>query len=391
MKILLVAAACVALNPTVSASADATSGTVPLLLDGDRIYAELTFVRPNGVRHSVWAFVDLGGPSMLVSEELLQELKVDSQHPATLQVGDLPVRLDTGTLSSDAWLPHFVGNHRKVEALLPAAVLQRYQVVIDYGHRTLTLAQPGTLRLVGTRVPIEINPATGLAAINITVDGRRYAVALDSGSAYTWLRQSAVREWLADHPAWQRGVGAVGPSNMRMEDDGIEAAGMLIRIPEIAVGHLRLQNVGILAIGQRQNDNWDFMDWYSQKTPQPVIGWLGGNILQGFRISIDYERHMTYWRPQRPLNGHDLNQVGVTLAKKHGEYFVTAVAAHEGKPTVEGIQVGDKLLQIGALPAQGASSSAVLAALSGRPGDRRLLVLERDHKSLIVEARVTEF
>ena len=74
MKILLVAAACVALNPTVSASADATSGTVSLLLDGDRIYAELTFVRPNGVRRPVWAFVDLGGPSMLVSEELLQEL-----------------------------------------------------------------------------------------------------------------------------------------------------------------------------------------------------------------------------------------------------------------------------------------------------------------------------
>jgi len=112
-----------------------------------------------------------------------------------------------------------------VEALLPAAVLRRYQVVIDYGQRRLTLAQPGTLQLRGTPVPVAVNTKTGLAAVHINVNGHPYTATLDAGSAYTWLSQSVANEWIQEHQAWRRGVGAVGESNMRMEDDGIEANG----------------------------------------------------------------------------------------------------------------------------------------------------------------------
>ena len=301
-------------------SAQPTSGTARLLPDGNRIYAELEFVRPDGSRRNTLAFVDLGGPAMIVS-----------------------------------------------------------------------LAQPDTLKFPGTPVPVSVNSVTGLAAVNITIDGHSYAATLDGGSAYTWLSQSVAHEWINDHPAWQRGIGAVGESNMRMEDDGIEAKGIVLRIPELALGPLRLQDVGVLAVGKRPTDAWDFMDWYSKKNQVPVIGWLGGNVLQGFRIAIDYPRRMSYWQPQRRLNSHDLDQVALTLARKHGEYFVTAIATRDGKAAVEGIQVGDKLLQIGSLSTHAASSSAVLEALSGKPGELRRLVVERGGKSLVVRASVTEF
>ena len=364
------------------------SGTVPLLLDGERIYAQVSFVRPDGTRHETLAFVDLGGPSMDVSAELMSELQLD-RRPATLEVG-MPVRVEPRAISSDPGLPYFVGAHRKVEAVLPAAVLQSFQIVIDYRQRTLTVAQPGTLRLTGVAIPATVDPATGLAAVDVSIDGHRYAVTLDAGSAYTWLSRSSAEGWLAAHPDWQRGIGAVGASNMRMADDGIESAGLLLRIPEVRLGSLTLRDMGALAVGASKEIG-DFMDWYSKKNARPVIGWLGGNVLQAFRLAIDYPNRMTYWQRQSRAESRGLEQVGLTLAKQHGRYFVAAVVTRAGRPTVEGVQSGDQLLRIDTLAAAGASSSVVLAALHGRPGEMRHLELERAHGTLQVDAPVTAF
>ena len=221
--------------------------------------------------------------------------------------------------------------------MLPAAVLQNYQLVIDYRQRSLTVAQPGTLTLTGVAVPATVDPATGLATVDVSIDGHSYAVTLDAGSTYTWLRRSTVEGWLSVHPDWQRGRGAVGASNMRMADDGIESAGILVRIPAVRLGSLTLRDLGALAVG-RSKEIGDFMDWYSKKNARPVIGWLGGNALQAFRLAIDYPNRMTYWQRQSRAEARGLEQVGLTLAKEHGRYFVAAVVARAGRPTVEGAQ-----------------------------------------------------
>ena len=90
---------------------------------------------------------------------------------------------------------------------------------------------------------------TGLIAVDASIDGSRYAITIDNGSAYTWFRQSATEPWLASHPAWNRGVSAVGPSNMMMSGDTTETAGILMRVPEIDIGSVVLRNVGVLAAG----------------------------------------------------------------------------------------------------------------------------------------------
>jgi hypothetical protein len=235
-----------------------------------------------------------------------------------------------------------------------------------------------------------VNADTGFIAVDASINEHLYPVTIDSGSAYTWLRKATVQEWLRTHPDWQRGTGAVGASNMRMADDGIEATGTLVRIPEIKLGALRLQQIGALAIGP-SNSNWDFIDWYSKKNPAMVIGWLGGNVLQGFRITIDYPNHVMYWLLQRKLDVHDLDQVGLTLKSKDGEYFVAAVATRNGIPTVKGVHAGDKLLKIDTLNTASASWSAIFSAMHGRPGALRTLLLQREGKQFVAQADVVEF
>ena len=378
------------LNLPCAGSANPSSGTAPFIFDANRVYVELAFVRPNGTLHRTLAFVDLGSPSTILSEALFKELQLDQKKPLTFNVGHMPVRVDSCDVTSDTWLPFSVGDNRRVEALLPASVMQKYEVVIDYAHRTLTLAQPGTLKPEGAPLPFRVNEKTGLIAVDVSISGQTYPVTIDNGSAYTWLRKTTVQEWLAVHPDWQRGTGAVGASNMRMADDGIEATGTLVRIPDIKLGSLHLRQIGALAIGP-SSTNWDFIDWYSQKNPVPVIGWLGGNVLKCFRITIDYPHRMTYWVLQTKLVAHDLDQVGLTLKSKGGEYFVAAVATQNGKPTVEGVQVGDKLLQIGALHTGTATRGAIFSAMHGKQGEFRTLLLERDTRQFAVQAKVTVF
>jgi hypothetical protein len=122
-----------------------------------------------------------------------------------------------------------------------------------------------------------------------------------------------------------------------------------------------------------------------------VIGWLGGNVLRGFRLTIDFPRRMTYWERVSDLDPHDLDQVGVTLEKRSDGYFIAGIVQKSGKPTVDAVRVGDKLIQVDKVLLSGATRGAIFAALHGEPGSVRLLVLERDGQQLTLPAKVNAF
>jgi hypothetical protein len=46
------------------------------------------------------------------------------------------------------------------------------------------------LKPPGVAVPIHINPKTGFIAVDAVIDGKRYAMPIDNGSAYTGIRRS---------------------------------------------------------------------------------------------------------------------------------------------------------------------------------------------------------
>jgi len=80
------------------------SGTVPLIFDDDRVFAELNFVRPNGTLRKALAFVDLGTPTLVLDKKLHEELQTGQGKPVILRVGDLDVRVESSAVDIDTRL-----------------------------------------------------------------------------------------------------------------------------------------------------------------------------------------------------------------------------------------------------------------------------------------------
>jgi hypothetical protein len=381
-----------------------STGTVPLIFDDNRVFAELAFVRPDGTLRKALAFVDLGTPVMVVDEKLREELEIDKKKFLSFRAGDLEVRVDPSAVESDSGLGATGSDGKRtvpVEAVLSASVLKKYQVVFDYGKRTLTIATPNTLKGNGAAVPCRVNAKTGLISVTAAIAEDTYTLAVDTGSAYSWIRADVAEQWVKAHPDWKRGTGAVGEANMQTRTDGAEARATILRLPEIRLSSLGLKQIGVLGIapgappfppapGENKVPG-SFFDWYSRKAPESVIGWIGGNVLRGFRLTIDFPQHMTYWESEDELDPHDLDQVGVTLEKRANGYFIAGIAEKGGKPSVDAVRAGDKLIQIDNVIVTEATRGAVFAALHGKPGAIRMLVLERDGKRIRVPAKVSPF
>jgi len=391
--------------PTLGSEASSV-GTVPFILDDNRMFAELVFVRPDGTPRKAFVFVDLGTPVPVLNEKLRNELQIDQNKPLVFRIGELELRVESSAVDSDIGSAMTGPNGKRtvpVEGVLPGSVMKNYQVIFDYAGRTLTMAQPGTLKPEGDGVPCHVNGKTGLISVAGMVAGQTYAFAVDSGSAYSWVRDDVAQQWVKAHPDWKRGTGAVGEANMQTRAGGAEARATILRVPEISLGSLHLEQIGALGIASEappfppapgeSKVQGNFFDWYSKKAPEPVIGWLGGNVLKGFRVMIDFPQQMTYWERGGDLDPHDLDQVGVTLETRDTEkgYFIAGIVEKEGKPTVEGIQVGDKLVQIDDLRVNTATRGAVFSALHGKPGTIHALVLERAGKQVTLLAKTSAF
>jgi hypothetical protein len=383
-----------------------SAGTVPFIFDDNRIYAELSFVRPDGTLRTALAFVDPGTPALEIHERLRDDLRIAEVHRIVLRVGALEIQRDSSAVTATRG-SFSTGRDGKatvpVEAVLPGSVMKDYAVTFDYARRRLTLEQSGASPPAGVTVPVRVNARTGLPSVTADIGGRPYALALDVGSAYSWVRDDVARGWMRDHPEWATGTGAVGEANMQTRTGGAEANATILRIPEIRLGALRLTRIGALGIASDAPPfppapgegvvRGDFFDWYSKKASEPVIGWLGGNVLKGFRLTIDFPRRVAYWTPQRDLDPHDLDQVGITLETHDGVagFFVAGIARHDGTPTVEGVQVGDQLLQVDNLQVGGATRGAVFSALHGRAGTVRRLVVQRQGRQITVRTTTTAF
>lgn len=360
------------------------------LIDQNRAFVALEFVRPDGTRRKTLAFVDSGSPSLALSRTLAKQLHIEKASDITVRFAGMPLRVPSDThLETDDGASLFAG--MAVEANLPATILEQYDVVFDYGNRTLTLAPPGSRPHEGTRVPCKVNPKTGLISVRAEIAGQSYALAVDTGSAYTWMDQSVTRRWADAHPQWMRGTAAVGNANMNGSLP--ELTGMVMRVPAVDLSGVQIESVGVLGVGPGWNTAMPkFFDWYSQKTPEAVEGFLGGNVLRAFRMEIDYEKSATYWSRTARLSPHDLDQVGIMIRPAPGgRYFVAALATQNGKTTVQGIAVADQLISIDGFPVTGATMGKVLAALHGRPGQKRRLVLEHSGRKVMSVASVTRF
>jgi hypothetical protein len=408
------------MSAAVSAPAAGTTVTVPVLLD-DRIYVELSFTRPDGTPRKAIAFVNMGSAPLILSNALFRELQPKLGKPLHMQFGTLDIAVDGGavqpeTMAFNAFISINPFAHTataeemaagpggimkamtaplNVEAVLPAGVLQHFQVVFDYGAKTLTLASPGALKPEGVAVPVRLNPKTGFVMADVTVDGAAQSFVLDCGGSFSAARNTA--PWLAKHPAWLRSIGGIGPANLVMGSDGYEATDPVLKIPGATLGGLTVDELGVMEIGPQSWFGryataalfWDRI--YSGKAGETVDGWIGGNVMKSYRLTIDYPARMSYWLQQAPIDRKDLNQVGIVLAHNANTAVVVAIAQKNGAPTVAGIQPGDKLLKIDGVEVSSLKRGELLSALHGKPGELRHLLLERDGKGFEIDAPVTAF
>ncbi len=182
-----------------------------------------------------------------------------------------------------------------------------------------------------------------------------------------------------------------------MADVGLEPAGTLVHLPRIALPGLSLPDVGALGtgpIGGRLGEvalGELFWDTWQAGVGEPVAGWLGNNVLDGVRLTLDYAAGQSFWERQRAADPGELDGIGLTLARRGAGYVVAAVATREGRPLVPGVHVGDRLLRVDGHPLDGLAPEATLAALSARPGERRVLELDRDGALVTVEAEGAAF
>jgi hypothetical protein len=374
----------------------ATSGTVPIDLRDNRIFVQLTCVRPDGSLRRARFHVDSGGGTLILSESLRHDLALksvgspfeaegetfQSVTSPEIRIGEMPLDLSDVnaivTLGSKGEYSPGIG----AEGFVPARLLRKYEVVFDYPARQFTMAQPGTLKLRGVPVPSPINTQFGFPRIELTVDGKKYSFLLDTGTPYTMISQTLIDRWKAAHPDWPRCVGAVGAANMI--GGASDAKAEMLRLPEMQWGTFHLPRVGVVSRPPGR-----FEKKMSDMMAAPIVGAIGGNVLQAFRIEIDYRHGMTYLERGTDLGPEKLNTVGVVIgAHPDASYTVDGAAQCGGKNLVEDVQSGDKLISINDWAVTG-SLADVLHELQGTPGEAKNLVVERDRRQITIKTTVT--
>ena len=384
--------ACILLASVCKAQARPSSGTTSFILEGNRVYALLDFLAPDGSAHTAYAYVDMGASDMGLAGPLYDSLGVKNGAPARFKIGAYVVEVPASMIRRGG-RPFVRGSGPQLEGSLSASALRHHTLILDYARKTLMLADAGAVTPSGTPVPFQLDTATGLIAVDATIDGRTYPVTIDNGSAYTWFRQDTVRQWLRGHPDWQRGIGAVGTANMMLRGEEPEREGILIRIPQLSVGAVQLTQVGALGVagGSGADTSLTLMDWYSRKNAVSVLGWLGGNVLKEFQITVDYEHRTMYWLRESPADTTELDQIGLTLRTARGAVYVARVATKNGRPTVEGVIPGDKLISVGGHELASGTIGEIFASMHGAPGESRELMLERNGARFSVKATITAF
>jgi len=381
--------------PLPSATGTALAATVPMHLDHARITVEVELERPDGSQRPARAWVDTGGTNVTMAESLATDLGIDSSGPESgerravrtnspvppMRIGG--IALDVEGMQVAVHKSRFALPGIDAELVLPARSLRKLHVAFDYPARRLTVAAPGALKPLGVSVPCSVNPETGLFMVEVTIDGESLPFGVDTGSAGTWVSEAKTEEWSTRHPDWRRSVGAAGSTNFF--GFPFETEGTLMSLPAMKIGSVPVdRETAVLGL------SGTLFDWYSKKSAGSVVGFLGGDVLEGYRLEVDFPAQTSWWSVGARRPARDLDIVGLTLRPgADGSYTVAGVVSRNGVPAVEGVLPGDKLLRVGSLTVEGATMGTVVDALRGEPGDFRTLVLERDGKEIEVRALVS--
>jgi hypothetical protein len=372
------------------------SVTVPFILDHNRMLVEAEFQRTDGSWRKALLWVDTGNPKFLASGDFMRDLglavndtavAVEIPFPAGIRIGGMPIAFDSVqsyAYNGVKWMFNTMHN----DGNLPITVLKNYDIVFDYPAKQLTIAKPGTLIPRGVRSTATINAANGIIQIDAVIDGENYSFAFDNGASCSFVPDDLVAKLVQNHPDWPNSKGAVGCANIWgwwPEEQNWP----LVRVPEFQWGTIKIEDAVIAGLPPFFSGGRDLGTWYSQKTTRPVNGFLGPNVFKDYRVEIIFSDNAVYFEKEVDSDKNDMDIVGLTLKPLDDQrYEVIGIVEKDGKPVVTGIEPGDILLQIGDLKTTGATMGTVIDALRGKPGEKLMLILEREGRQFVIEATV---
>lgn len=424
-------AGCVTPPPTpdmrTPAEATATaSGPVPFTLDDNRVFVPVTLIGADGRERPTLAFVNQGFAGPTLSNALYRDLGVGEGKPLRMRIGAAEIAVDPRTVQPESEVLDFQlhllprrspatpdeqaayaaktaqrpGGLMKamvgplpVGAVVSAGLLQRFRVTLDYGTRTLSLDPPGGPLPEGTPVPMRMNPSTGFATVDAVIGGERRALVIDCGGSFSSLRLGLARAVARVHPQWLRSDGGIGEANLSLSEADVGAP--VLRIPEAEIGPLTLSPFDVSGFGVPgvvgAIASPAFWRYYSDKAGERADGWIAGNVLKSFRLTLDYPNRVSYWRQERPLDADELNQVGLVLAREGQTATVAGVARKNGRATVVSVLPGDKMVSVDGRSVDALTRGQLLATLHGQGGGTHVIVVDRKGANVEVRVPVTAF
>jgi hypothetical protein len=371
--------------------------TVPAAIDHNRVVINADVALPDGSTQRVRAWVDNGNPDLTLSRRLATLLglavscsdhECSSPPPKEIMVGGMTIPL-TGI--TETKIPLKPVNAASVltpgmsaEINLPSSILRHYDVLIDFPGHKFSIGVPGTIHFRGPSGKVQINAENGLIQVPSQIENKKYNLALDLGASISFLSRGLFDKLAATHPDWPHLTGVVGSANLWGLDE--EPKWRVMRVDRVQFGPLFLANVPVVDFPK------DRMDFFEKRARVPTAGLIGSNALLNYRVGLDYAHSTVYFEFGRMFNFPDFDVVGLTLRPEDdGRFTVLGVAEFEGKPSVDGVLAGDRLLAVDSIPVGGSTMGQVWAMLGGTPGQERRLTLERGGRQFTVTARVQHF
>lgn len=302
-RMAFIAATCIDIGLALSPHAAHAKGaaapvTVPMQLELDRPYIDVTLTGPNGDRVKAHAYVDTGGGALIFSAGLAKKLGLKANGEAlheegqaliptatpALDIGGTRVELTDAHALIDASEPHMLGR-TDAEVALPGRFLRHYIVVFDYPAHTFTLADPNSYKPDGTAVKTAIGG--GMPVVRASVAGKSYGFLLDTGGQYCMISDAELGPWRKQHPDWLHVDGAYGAANMQIGQ--FETKLTMLRIASLQWGPFHIEGAGAVS---RPLGPYEKM--MSETVGMPVIGSIGGNVLRHFKVTVDYPAQTVY-------------------------------------------------------------------------------------------------